>query len=173
MTTTNTMQQTYVKRLREKADSLIAMADWLDKLSANPAFESDEEFLDLMTPYTYVSNFSVDLTVKQESVWDEVNQKYNYPVDEEATKANIKKFKKACRGLISKEYDGDSEHFTKEFPRFTIVGRVDREAVCKPKAIEKVWVEPYTSKGYWRETVTEWDCSGDTNGDTTETTEVE
>jgi len=162
-TNTKTMQQTYVERMREKADSLNAMADWLDRLSTRVAFADDTAFLDLMTPYTYVSDLSVDLTVKWPSVYNEDTKQYDYPIDEEATALNVKKFKKACGGFIKKEYDGVSVEYRKVFADFTLVGRVDREAVCKPTKVERVWQEEstYTTPGRWVETVKEWDCLPD------------
>jgi hypothetical protein len=160
-TTEKTMQQIYVDRMREKAAAHDALASWIERVSERSTFMDDKEFLSLITPYTYNSDFTVDLTVK-DTVWNEKTQEYDYPIDEAATEVNVTKFKRACGGILTKEYNDDVVTYTKVTAHYTIVGKVSREVVCKPLKVEKVWHEPYTSKGYWSEHVVEWDCGNDT-----------
>lgn len=152
----STTYTSYAQRLRDKANAYRDHAEWLDALERK---DISDEFLDLAQPYTSdTTTFTINLTEK-DSIYNEVTEEWVYTINEAKTQDNIAAFKRACSpGIIQKEIKGDKLRYRKVYDTYTLEGVVDREVVCKPKEIKKVWHEPYTSKGYFSEEVVSWTC---------------
>lgn len=147
---------TYLDRLRAKAEADMDYVNYLEALID----KGYEDFVE-DTLLSYVSDTkptrTVYLNVSTYTKNPETDE-YETGIDETATAKNIRLFKEICNNRFDKEFNDDQLVLRKEFSTWILKGIVDRKIVCKPKTVKKEWVEPYTTKGYFREVVEEWDC---------------